>query len=89
MRGVLLKAAILGAGRIGCGCPDGPDGTPRNHLAAIIATPGVEAEALVDPDDTALKAARDRYGNLESIQQVAEINQLTPQSVADPARPRI
>jgi predicted dehydrogenase len=75
----LLKAAILGGGRIGCGYPDAPDGTPRNHLSAIMATPGIQATALVDPDDNAFKAIQERYENLDGMQFASRASQLSSQ----------
>jgi predicted dehydrogenase len=77
----LLKAAILGLGRIGCGYPDASDGTPRNHLSAIQACAGVEATVLVDPEPTAFDMVRARHGNLDNFQFATSTEQVADQQI--------
>lgn len=71
----MKRVAVIGLGRIGsandhgapAGCP------PRSHAGAVVATPGLELAALVDPDAAARAAALARWGIGQAVAEVADL----------------
>lgn len=54
------RVALFGLGRMGAGYASA-GGKPRNHLAAIMATPGLELVAAIDPSHESRAAAARTY----------------------------
>jgi predicted dehydrogenase len=58
----MLRAGIIGCGRIGCAFDDDPNrGYVSTHAGAYVRTAGVELVALADVDESKLKRYGDRF----------------------------
>ena len=57
----MLKCAIIGCGRIGCGFKDFGDGSIRTHAMAYMKNPQTELIALCDVDDSKLKTYSKKF----------------------------
>ncbi len=69
-----VKVAIVGLGRIGARYASA-DGVPRNHVAAVLATPGLALSAVVDEDPAAREASREiaAAAGARMLESIAEL----------------
>jgi predicted dehydrogenase len=77
-----IGVVVVGLGRIGAGYRERTSSPPRTHVSAILATPGLDLRAVVDPDCRARAAAVERFPRLASARQASTLAEL-PAGVAE------
>ena len=72
----MTRVAVIGLGRIGCG--EGPQAgqTPRSHVGAVLAVPGLTLAAAIDPSTQARETARKLWNLPASVALLTDITEL-------------
>jgi predicted dehydrogenase len=65
----VIRAAVIGLGRAGCGAPGDP---PRSHIGAILATKGMALAVAADPSPQARENARETWNLPSSVLLVGD-----------------
>lgn len=71
----MITVAVVGLGRIGSQYET--DGLPRSHVAAVLATPGLQLGAAVDPDGAAREAFRRQWPAAAKARVLASLDELS------------
>jgi len=65
----VIRAAVIGLGRVGCGVPGDP---PRSHVGAILAVSGLTLAAAADPSPQARESVRKTWNLPASVSLVGD-----------------